>query len=101
MRGLCHYVVRLSFATEAAKSKLTGGAEIVGRRFARTAIRYDFVRDLLAFAQCSKTSTFNRADVDEHVISAVIRLNETETLGRVKPLHCSHAHGGSPSQVDR
>jgi hypothetical protein len=39
--------------------------------------------------------------VDEHVISAVIRLNETETLGRVKPLHCSHAHGGSPSQVDR
>jgi hypothetical protein len=34
--------------------------------------------------------------VNEHVVAAVIRLNEAIAFGRVKPLHGSHAHGGSP-----
>jgi hypothetical protein len=34
--------------------------------------------------------------VHEHVIAAVIRLDEAIALGCVKPLHGSHAHGGSP-----
>jgi hypothetical protein len=34
--------------------------------------------------------------VHEHVVATIIRLNEAEALGRVKPLHGSHAHGGSP-----
>ena len=42
------------------------------------------------------TGALNGADVDEHVVAAVIRLNEAKALGRVKPLHGSHAHGGSP-----
>ena len=33
------------------KNRLSGGAQIVGRRFARAAIGHDFVGDLLAFTQ--------------------------------------------------
>jgi hypothetical protein len=36
--------------------------------------------------------------VHEHVVAAVVRLNESKTLGSVKPLHGSHAHGVVPSQ---
>src|SRR3954471_20439121 len=78
------------------KNHSAGGAQIVGRRFARTAIGHDFVADLLAFTQRTKTGTFDSADVHEHVIAAVIRLDEAIALGCVKPLHGSHAHGGSP-----
>src|SRR3569623_523990 len=77
-----------------------GRAKIIGRRLARTAIGNDFVADLLAFAQRAEASAFNGADVDEHVIATINRLNEAVALGRVKPLHCSHAHVGSSSQVD-
>src|SRR6185436_16955288 len=76
--------------------RLAGGAEIVGRRFARTAVGHDLVGDLLAFAQRSQAGAFDGADVHEHVIAAVVRLNEAVALGCVKPLHGSHAHGGSP-----
>jgi hypothetical protein len=74
----------------------SGGAKIVGRRFARTAICHDFVGDLLALTQRSEAGTLDSADVHEHVIAAIIRLDEAITLGCVKPLHGSHAHGGSP-----
>src|ERR1700731_3952540 len=72
------------------------GAQVVGRRLARAAICNDFVADLLAFTQRSKSGALYGADVHEHVVATIIRLNEAEALGRVKPLHGSHAHGGSP-----
>src|SRR6185295_18647446 len=78
------------------EKSLSGGAQIVGRRFARAAICHDFVGDLLAFTQRSEAGTLDSADVHEHVIAAVIRLDEAIALGCVKPLHGSHAHGGSP-----
>src|ERR1700751_1895604 len=78
--------------------RLASGAQIVGRRLARATIRHDFVADLLAFTQCTKSGALDGADVHEHVIATVIRLNEAEALGCVKPLHGSHAHGIVPSQ---
>src|ERR1700694_235310 len=78
--------------------RLPGGAQIVGRRLARAAIGYDLVADLLAFAQRTKSGALYRADVNEHVVATVIRLNEAEALGCVKPFHGSHAHGVVPSQ---
>src|ERR1700712_778034 len=82
------------------EDSLACGAQIVGRRLARTTIGHDFVADLLAFTQCSKAGALYGADVHEHVVATVIRLNEAEALGRVKPLHGSHAHGIVPSQID-
>src|ERR1700726_4861576 len=75
-----------------------GGAQIVGRRLARAAIGNDFVADLLAFTQCSKSGALYGADVHEHVVATIIRLNEAKALGCVKPLHGPHAHGRAPSQ---
>src|SRR4030088_928620 len=82
------------------KFALAGGAKIVGRRLARAAMCYDLVADLLAFTQRSKSGALDGADVHEHVVATVIRLNETKALGRVKPLHGSHAHGCSPFSID-
>src|SRR5690349_24947714 len=77
---------------------LACGAQIVGRRLARTAICHDLVADLLAFTQSSKSGAFDSTDVNEHVVTAVIRLDKAITFGRVKPLYGSHAHGIVPSQ---
>src|SRR5215813_2570214 len=74
----------------------SGDAQIVGRRLAGTAVRHDLVGDLLAFTQRAKPGTFDSADVHEHVVAAVVRLNKAEALGCVEPLHSSHAHGDSP-----
>src|ERR1700759_1888672 len=92
--------VRRSLAVGPAEISFAGGAQIIGRRFARATIGYDLVADLLAFTQSAKSGALYGADVHEHVVATVIRLNEAEALGRVKPLHGSHAHGGSPFSID-
>ncbi len=84
------------YAAKPNEIRLTCGAQIVGRGFARATISNDLVADLLAFTQSPKAGPFDGADVNEHVVSTIVRLNEAEALGRVKPLHGSHAHGGSP-----
>jgi hypothetical protein len=96
-RGLFSYF-RRNFLGATEGNTLAGGAQIVGRRLARAAIGYDLVADLLAFTQRSKAGALYGADVHEHVVATVIRLNKAEALGRVKPLHGSHAHGVVPSQ---
>src|SRR6188768_1828610 len=93
-RGL--FYLELDFPAGAGGNRLSGGAQIVGRRFTRATICHDFVGDLLAFTKRPEAGTLDSADVHEHVIAAVIRLDEAIALGCVKPLHGSHAHGGSP-----
>src|SRR6185437_8013981 len=78
---------------------LAGSAQIVSRRFSRAAICHDLVSDLLAFTQRAEAGALNGADVHEHVVAAVVRLNEAVALGCVKPPHGSHAHGGSPFSI--
>src|SRR5205814_8059881 len=69
---------------------LLGGLEIHGRRTAT--LCGDLVVDLLAFVQPVKARTLDSADVHEHVLAAVGRLDEPETLGGIEPLHgtCRH-----------
>src|SRR6185312_13690618 len=69
-----------------------GALQIFRGRLAGLAIGHDLVRDLLAFAEGAHSSAFDRADVNEDVLAAVLRLNETETLLAVKPLHGARAH---------
>src|SRR4051812_37881003 len=77
----------------------TGGAQVVRCRLAGTAVGDDLVGELLAFVQRAEAGALNGADVYEHVLAAVVGLDEAEALGRVKPLHGSHAHGVVPSQI--
>jgi hypothetical protein len=46
----------------------------------------------LAFGQSAEAGTLDGRDVHEHILAAIARLNETETLLTVEPLHCSRSH---------
>ena len=69
-----------------------GSLQISGRALARPAILHDLVLDLLAFSESLHACTLYSGDVDEDVRTAVIRLNEAETLGVVKPLNGTDVH---------
>src|SRR5690348_8992071 len=48
--------------------------------------------DFLALSEPGKTSPLNRADMNEHIAAAVVRLNETEALLAIEPLNCTCRH---------
>jgi len=76
----------------------------------RKRIRLDVERHLLAFREAADARRFERGGVDEHVLGAAFRRDESETLGGIEELHgtvghClvfhnmeipprAHAHGG-------
>src|SRR5262249_10194148 len=66
--------------------------EIVGCDLAAAPIGDQLELDLLAFVQRAETGALDGADMDEGVLAAVIRLNESEAFGGVEPLNgtCSH-----------
>jgi len=69
-----------------------GWLEIPGRRFA--ALRHDFVADLLAFHEAAHAGLFDRADMDEYILRAVARLDESEALLSIEKLYSSDWHCG-------
>ena len=73
------------------------GAELIGRHLARALVLHELEGDLLTFPEIAHAGALDGADVDEHVLAAVIGLNETETLGRIEPLDCADAHDESLS----
>src|ERR1700757_1570937 len=54
--------------------------------------RHELVADLNALSEVRISSSFNRRDMDEHVRSAFVWLNEAIPLGCVEPLHRPHSH---------
>src|SRR5215212_5672841 len=74
-----------------------GRLEVHGRRTA--ALGGDLVVDLLAFVEAVQARTLDRADMHEHILAAVTRLDESETLGGVEPLHRTSSHHSLSSAV--
>src|SRR5688572_4234442 len=72
------------------------GAQIVRRRLAGLAIGNHVIGDLLALVEGAQASAFDRADVNEDVLAAILRLNETEALLAVEPLNGARAHRNYP-----
>src|SRR5262249_30640212 len=68
------------------------GFEIVRRRLAGLAIHHDFERNALTFPELAQAGAFHGADMDEHVLAAALRLNESITLLRVEPLDGAVIH---------
>jgi hypothetical protein len=68
------------------------GPKIVSRALAGSAILHDVVSDLLTIAERTHAGALYRGDMDENVRAAIIRLNEAEALGGVKPLYCTSVH---------
>lgn len=59
--------------------------EIAGRNLAATIDELEF--QLLTFGETFQAGTLDRADVHEHIIAALIALNEAEALGCVEELY--------------
>src|SRR3569623_818831 len=66
-------------------------AEVRGRHLA-VAAGFEVVGDLLAFAEARKPGALDGGDVDEGVLAAIIRLDETEALGGVEEFHGTVGH---------
>lgn len=69
-----------------------GSAQVFRSRFAGPAICDDLEIDPLALYERCEPGVLDGADMDENVVPSTFRLNETETLLGVKPLHNSRIH---------
>jgi hypothetical protein len=68
------------------------GAQIVRRGLAAPSVSNNIKRDLLSLVEPRHSGSFDRADVDEDVLAAVIRLDEAEAFLAIEPLHGSLRH---------
>jgi len=73
------------------RQPLSGLAQIARRSLALLA-RLDFKFNLVALTQFHEAGPLNFGDVDEHVLRAILGLDETKTLGRVEPLYGTDRH---------
>ena len=64
-------------------------------RSADPLIAHDFETESLALIQAGHSCAFDGAYTDQHVNSAVVRLDETIALRDVEPLDGSNCHGAS------
>jgi hypothetical protein len=65
-------------------SHLLANSQIFRRRFAAVVLL--FVAHLSALIEAAEAGSFHGRDMDEHVLAAVVGLNKSVTLRRVKPL---------------
>jgi hypothetical protein len=57
-----------------------------------SALSHNVERDFLSLVEAMQPGPFHSADVDEHVLAAVIRLDEPEAFLAVEPLYGSLRH---------
>jgi hypothetical protein len=60
--------------------------------FATLGVNLGFVREPLTFCQTRKPGLLNGADVNKHIVSAIIGLDEAKTLPNIEPLHSTYRH---------
>ncbi len=58
----------------------SGWLQIVGRGFAAALVGNDLIGHLLPFMKVVRAGPFDRADIDEHICAAGVRLNEPEAF---------------------
>jgi len=78
----------------------SGGLEVRRGRLVRAPVGRHVEAEALALVERAHAGLLDRADVHEHVATTVIRLDESVTLLRVEPLHCSRSHGSLPDKQD-
>ena len=61
-------------------------AKVLSAGLAAHAVGLGFERNLLTLVEGAQASAFDRADMNEDILPATVRLNEAETLCRVEPL---------------
>src|SRR5690606_29604351 len=71
--------------------------QVDGRLLARALVALQLVADALAFVQRAEARAFDGGDVDEHVLAAILRLDEAVALLAVDPLYGALRHFSIPS----
>jgi hypothetical protein len=71
--------------------QISGRLEIHGGLFA-TLIGLDLIAQSLVLPQRHHARAFDRADMDEAVIAATIRCDETKTFVGVEKFNCAYGH---------
>jgi hypothetical protein len=69
-----------------------GVLEIASGHFARLVVALHVVANLLALDDFAHTGALDGRNVDECVRTAIVRLNEAEALGGIKPFNCACGH---------
>lgn len=101
----------ISMVSSAASLALTAGTSAVSqanevltglgcdpqliRRSLTVTVGYDFVGYLLTLGETAKARAFDSANMNENIISAGLRLNESEPLLRIEPLYDTGMHNMS------
>ncbi len=67
--------------------------QIFRGRLAGLAVHHDFEGNALTFPQLAEAGAFDGADMDKHVLTTTLGLDESITLLRVEPLHGTVVHG--------
>src|SRR5690349_4089730 len=73
------------------------GLQVLRGAFATARVADDLERNLLAFRETADPGALDGGNVDEHVLRAIIRLNEAVALGAVEPFHGASGHMSLPS----
>ena len=68
------------------------GAQIVRRGLAGPSIGNNVEGDLLSLVEAMHPSAFDCADMHEHILAAVIWLDESKAFLPIEPLHGSLCH---------
>src|ERR1700761_778119 len=74
--------------------RVLANSQIFRRRFAAVVLL--FVAHLGALIEAAEAGPFHGRDVHKHVLAAVVGLNKSVTLGRVKPLDSTCRHVRTP-----
>jgi len=69
-----------------------GGLKIAGRHLARLVVALQVVTNLLAFDDVAHSSALDGRNMDESVVTAVVRLDEAEALGGIEPFYGASVH---------
>src|SRR4249919_2287341 len=72
--------------------------QVLRRRLA--AVADNFILDLLTFVERAEAGALHCRDMDEHVLSTILRLDEAEALRRVEPLYRSGRHSRNLQRLD-
>src|SRR5204863_5632290 len=67
--------------------------QVICRHLAAPAIGHELELDLLAFAERAHAGALDSADMNERILAAIVRLDETEALLGVEPFNGSRRHG--------
>jgi hypothetical protein len=71
--------------------------KLLGGHFAGFVVACDLKSDLLPFAKITHPSALDGRDMDENVLTAIIRLDEAKALGGIEPFHGAGGHKSPPS----